>query len=57
MKIPFLAMALGAAALKVGDRAPDFTLSDEHGQQVTLSNLLAKGPVILAFFTKAFTPG
>ena len=57
MKIPFLAMALGAAALKVGDRAPDFTLSDEHGQQVTLSNLLAKGSVILAFFTKAFTPG
>jgi peroxiredoxin len=57
MKIPLLAMALGAAALKVGDRAPDFTLSDEHGQQVTLSKLLAKGPVILAFFTKSFTPG
>jgi peroxiredoxin Q/BCP len=57
MKIPFLALVLGAAPLKVGDRAPDFTLRDTGGQQVTLSKLLARGPVILAFFTKAFTPG
>lgn len=57
MKIPFLALVLGAAPLKVGDQAPDFTLPDTEGNQVTLSSLLREGPVILAFFPKAFTPG
>lgn len=57
MKIPLLAMVLGASALKVGDRAPDFTLPDTEGKAVTLSKLLARGPVILAFYVKAFTPG
>lgn len=57
MKIPFLAVLLGASSLKVGDKAPDFTLPDSEGKPVMLSGLLAKGPVILAFYTKAFTPG
>ena len=58
MTIPILAALLGAAAtLKVGDKAPDFTLPGTDGKPVTLSNLLARGPVILAFFPKAFTPG
>lgn len=57
MKIPLLAMLLGSAALKVGDKAPDFSLTDTDGKTVRLSKLLEKGPVILAFFPKAFTPG
>jgi peroxiredoxin Q/BCP len=57
MKIPLLAMVLGSAALKVGDKAPDFTLPDTEGNPVRLSKLLEKGPVILAFYVKAFTPG
>jgi len=57
MTSPLLAMVLGAAALKVGDKAPDFTLPDTQGIPVTLSRLLEKGPVILAFYPKAFTPG
>jgi peroxiredoxin Q/BCP len=57
MKIPLLAMILGAAPLKAGDRAPDFTLPDTEGKPVTLSKLLERGPVILAFFPKAFTAG
>ncbi len=57
MKVPLLAMVLGSAALKVGDRAPDFTLPDTDGKPVTLSKLLERGPVILAFYVKAFTPG
>jgi peroxiredoxin Q/BCP len=32
-------------------------LPGTDGQPVTLSKLLARGPVILAFFPKAFTPG
>ncbi len=55
--MPLLAALLGAAPIKVGDRAPDFTLPDTDGVPVTLSKLLEKGPVILAFYPKAFTPG
>lgn len=57
MTSPLLAMLLGATALKVGDKAPDFTLPDTDGTPVSLSRLLEKGPVILAFYPKAFTPG
>ena len=57
MKLPFLALLLGTTPLKVGDKAPDFTLPDTDGTPVTLSKLLQRGPVILAFYTKAFTPG
>ena len=57
MKIPLLALLLGTAPLKVGDRAPDFTLPDTDGNSVSLASLLDKGPVIVAFFPKAFTPG
>ncbi len=57
MNVPLIAMLLGSAALKVGDRAPDFSLPDTDGKPVKLSALLERGPVILAFFVKAFTPG
>lgn len=57
MTLPLLAMLLGSTALEVGDMAPDFTLPDTEGRPVTLSKLLERGPVILAFYTKAFTPG
>ena len=57
MTVGVLAMLLGSAALKVGDKAPEFTLPDTDGRPVTLSQLRAAGPVILAFFPKAFTPG
>ncbi len=38
------------AALIAGNRAPDFTLPTLDGQQVSLREALAKGPVLLAFF-------
>ena len=57
MKIPLLAMLLGSAALKAGEKAPAFTLPDSDGKPVSLAKLLEQGPVILAFFPKAFTPG
>ncbi len=57
MPIPLLAALLGASPIKVGDKAPDFTLTDTEGQQTSLSRMLEKGPAILFFFPKAFTSG
>lgn len=37
-------------AVKVGDKAPDFTLRNTSGQEVSLSQMLSKGPVILSFY-------
>jgi peroxiredoxin len=36
--------------LNVGDKVPDFTLSSSTGEKVTLSQQLAKGPVVLAWY-------
>jgi peroxiredoxin Q/BCP len=44
-------------ALSVGSVAPDFEVVDTEGTSLVLSALVDKGPVILAFFPKAFTPG
>lgn len=44
-------------SLKVGDAAPEFSVLDTENRPVVLSQLLGRGPVILAFFPKAFTPG
>ena len=57
MRMGLLAMLLGSAALKVGDAAPPFTLPDTDGKPVSLAKLLDEGPVIVAFFPKAFTGG
>lgn len=57
MTMPLLAMLLGSAPIHTGERAPDFTLTDTEGKEVTLSAMLRKGPAILFFFPKAFTPG
>lgn len=43
--------------LQVGDTAPEFSVCDTEGQALTLSELVTRGPVVLAFFPKAFTPG
>jgi hypothetical protein len=37
-------------ALAVGNEAPDFTLPDTHGRQVSLSEALRKGPVVVTFY-------
>ena len=38
------------AILKPGSKAPDFTLPGLDGEQGSLKEMLAKGPVVLAFF-------
>jgi hypothetical protein len=50
-----LAFAGPAHALAVGDKAPDFTLPAPGGKQVKLSELTAKGPVVIYTFIQAFT--
>jgi peroxiredoxin Q/BCP len=42
--------------IEPGDIAPDFTLPDQHGNQVTLSQLRGQ-TVVLYFYPKADTPG
>jgi peroxiredoxin len=45
-----------APGLAVGDQAPDFTLLDALGESVTLSELLANGPVVLTFYRGEWCP-
>jgi thioredoxin-dependent peroxiredoxin len=42
--------------LKVGDKAPEFSLPSDSGAQVSLKELLDK-TLVLYFFPKADTPG
>ena len=71
MRYPRFAAALGAALvaagaavafgqadveLKVGDKAPDFSLPGSDGKIWKLSELAGK-TVVLAWFPKAFTGG
>ena len=43
--------------IKVGDTAPDFSLKDQSGNQVKLSDFHGKKNVVLAFYIFAFTGG
>jgi peroxiredoxin Q/BCP len=43
--------------LEPGSKAPDFVVQDGHGRDVTLTDLLADGPLILYFYPADFTPG
>jgi hypothetical protein len=48
----------GSTTLKVGDKAPDFTLpSTEKGVNVHLADYIGKSTIVLAFFPAAFTGG
>jgi thioredoxin-dependent peroxiredoxin len=44
-------------SLKIGDKAPDFTLKTQDGATVRLYDLLAQKPVVLFFYPKDNTPG
>jgi cytochrome oxidase Cu insertion factor (SCO1/SenC/PrrC family) len=41
-------------ALKVGDKAPDFTLPSSAGDKISLSQFQGKKPVVLFFYIFAF---
>ena len=42
--------------MEVNDKAPDFSVPDENGRQVSLKDFRGRN-VILFFFPKADTPG
>jgi hypothetical protein len=48
-------LAGSAPALEVGDKAPEFTLVGPGNKPVKLSELTAKGPVVIYTFIQAFT--
>ena len=50
-----LALVGAAGALEVGEKAPDFALNGVDGKPVKLSDLTAKGPVVIYTFIAAFT--
>lgn len=55
-----VAAAPASAALKVGDKAPDFSAQASLGGKVftfSLAEALKKGPVVLYFYPAAFTKG
>jgi len=43
--------------VKVGSMAPDFTLRDQTGKEVSLHDFRGKKSVVVAFYVFAFTGG
>lgn len=48
---------MAKSKLKAGDKAPDFTLSNQSGKKVKLSDFKGKKQVVLYFYPKDLTPG
>ncbi len=48
-------MSESSPALSVGDTAPDFTLKDQNGEDVTLGSFRGQKNVVLVFFPFAFS--
>jgi peroxiredoxin len=51
-----LAQRLPDPGIKLGETAPDFSLTDSRGKHVALSSLLKQGPVVLVFYRGAWCP-
>jgi peroxiredoxin Q/BCP len=49
-------LGTGSASVRVGDRAPEFSLEDAEGKTVRLADLRGS-PVVLYFYPKDDTPG
>ncbi len=51
-----LAVSMPSPGIKVGEKAPDFKLSNALGKTVSLKDELKKGPVVLVFYRGAWCP-
>lgn len=45
-----IAAQIAKPPLKVGDKAPDFALANGDGKLVTLSEYIARAPVVIIFY-------
>ena len=43
--------------LKIGDKAPLFTLKDQNGENTNLSDYVGKKKIVVYFYPRAMTPG
>jgi peroxiredoxin len=48
-------MQAGHPVVEVGEQAPDFELTDQHGQPVRLASFRGRAAVLLVFYPFAFT--
>ena len=53
--LPFAQLEESLMPADLGTKAPDFTLMNQDREPVTLSQLLANGPVVVAFFPAAYS--
>jgi peroxiredoxin len=51
-----LASGLADKALKVGEKAPAFTLPNPDGVEVSLADLLKEGPPVVGFYPGVWCP-
>lgn len=51
-----LVLAGVAAALEVGERAPDFALPSTTGEEISLSQFLGRKNVLIQFYKTDFNP-
>ncbi|MAH27183.1 MULTISPECIES: peroxiredoxin-like family protein [Pseudoalteromonas] len=51
-----IAEQLSEHALKVGDKFPAFELPDSKGKQISSTELLTKGPLVLSFYRGGWCP-
>lgn len=47
---------IGEGILKAGDKAPEFTLSNQEGKKISLKDLISKGPAIITFYRGVWCP-
>jgi AhpC/TSA family len=55
--IPVVASAARSDIPQVGDQAPDATLPNQDGEEVRLSDLWSRAPLVIYFYPADFTPG
>lgn len=57
MGVALAGSAVNGEELKVGDKAPDFSLAGSDGKTYKLSDFAGKQAVVVAWYPKAFTGG
>jgi len=50
------ASGLGSGVLKVGDKAPEFILSNQKGDLISSKELLKKGPLVITYYRGIWCP-